>query len=150
METEDRYACLRLENQLCFPLYACAKEVVRRYRPMLDELDITYTQYITMMALWEHRSMSVKDLGALLCLDSGTLTPLLKKLEEKGFVERSRGKNDERILIVSVTDKGMELRDRALSVPGAIASCIPLSFEDASTLARILRTMMADFRKDLD
>lgn len=147
---EDRYACLRLENQLCFPLYACAKEVVRRYRPMLDELGITYTQYIAMMALWEHRSMSVKDLGALLCLDSGTLTPLLKKLEEKGFVERSRDTGDERILIVSVTDAGMELREKALSVPGAIASCIPLSFEDASTLARILRTMMADFRKDTD
>ena len=150
MAAEDRYACLRLENQLCFPLYACAKEVVRRYRPMLDELGITYTQYIAMMALWEHRSMSVKDLGALLCLDSGTLTPLLKKLEEKGFVERSRDIKDERVLIVSVTDAGMELRDKALSVPGAIASCIPLSFEDASTLARILRTMMADFRKDMD
>ena len=147
---EDRYACLRLENQLCFPLYACAKEVVRRYRPMLDELGITYTQYIAMMALWEHRSMSVKDLGALLCLDSGTLTPLLKKLEEKGFVERSRDIKDERVLIVSVTDAGMELREKALSVPGAIVSCIPLSLEDATTLARILRTMMADFRKDLD
>ena len=149
METEDRYACLRLENQLCFPLYACAKEVVRRYRPMLDELDITYTQYITMMALWEHRSMSVKDIGSLLCLDSGTLTPLLKKLEEKGYVERSRGKNDERILIVSVTDKGMELRDRALSVPGAIASCIPMPPEDAVVLARILRSLMSEFSKDL-
>ena len=150
MAAEDRYACLRLENQLCFPLYACAKEVVRRYRPMLDELGITYTQYIAMMALWEYRSVSVKDLGALLCLDSGTLTPLLKKLEEKGFVERSRDIKDERVLIVSVTDAGMELREKALSVPGAIASCIPLSFEDASTLARILRSMMADFRKDLD
>ena len=149
MAAEDRYACLRLENQLCFPLYACAKEVVRRYRPMLDELGITYTQYIAMMALWEHRSMSVKDLGALLCLDSGTLTPLLKKLEEKGFVERSRDIKDERVLIVSVTDAGMELRDKALSVPGAIASCIPLSFEDASTLARILRTMMSEFSKDM-
>ena len=117
---------------------------------MLDELGITYTQYIAMMALWEHHSMSVKDLGALLCLDSGTLTPLLKKLEEKGFVERSRDTGDERILIVSVTDAGMELREKALSVPGAIASCIPLSFEDASTLARILRTMMADFRNDTD
>jgi len=150
MAAEDRYACLRLENQLCFPLYACAKEVVRRYRPMLDELGITYTQYIAMMALWEHHSMSVKDLGALLCLDSGTLTPLLKKLEEKGFVERSRDIKDERVLIVTVTDSGMELREKALSVPGAIASCIPLSLEDATTLARILRTMMADFRKDLD
>ena len=116
---------------------------------MLDELDITYTQYITMMALWEHRSMSVKDIGLLLCLDSGTLTPLLKKLEEKGYVERSRGKDDERILIVSVTEKGMELRDRALSVPGAIASCIPMPPEDAVVLARILRSLMSEFSKDL-
>ncbi len=149
MESEDRYACLRLENQLCFPLYACAKEVVKRYRPMLDELDITYTQYITMMALWEHRSLSVKDIGAMVCLDSGTLTPLLKKLEDKGYVVRSRDKDDERILHVSVTEKGMQLRDRALSVPGSIATCIPLSLEDAMTLSRILRKLMADFSKDM-
>lgn len=150
MESEDRYACLRLENQLCFPLYACAKEVVKRYRPLLDELDITYTQYITMMALWEHRSLSVKDIGAMVCLDSGTLTPLLKKLEDKGYVERSRDKDDERILHVSVTEKGMQLRDRALSVPGSIATCIPLSLEDAMTLSRILRKLMADFSNDLE
>ena len=141
METDGRYDCLKLENQLCFPLYACAKEVVRRYRPLLDELGITYTQYITMMVLWEHRSMSVKDIGETVCLDSGTLTPLLKKLEEKGFVERGRSPDDERVLTVTVTEKGMGLRDRALSVPGAIASCIPLSAEDAVTLARILRDL---------
>ena len=103
METDGRYDCLKLENQLCFPLYACAKEVVRRYRPLLDELGITYTQYITMMVLWEHRSMSVKDIGETVCLDSGTLTPLLKKLEEKGFVERGRSPDDERVLTVTVT-----------------------------------------------
>lgn len=142
---EDRYACLRLENQLCFPLYACAKEVVRRYRPILDELDITYTQYIVMMALWEHRDMSVKAIGDLLYLDSGTLTPLLKKLEEKGYIVRSRSGRDERVLTVSVTDRGMELRERALSVPGRIASCIPLERRDAEDLARILGKMMASF-----
>lgn len=145
MLSEDRYACLRLENQLCFPLYACAKEVVRRYKPILDELDITYTQYITMMALWEHRSLSVKDIGAMVCLDSGTLTPLLKKLEEKGYVERSRDRDDERVLTVSVTEKGMDLRERALSVPGSVATCIPISPEEALILARILRRMMAEF-----
>lgn len=145
MLSEDRYACLRLENQLCFPLYACAKEVVRRYKPILDELDITYTQYITMMALWEHRSLSVKDIGAMICLDSGTLTPLLKKLEVKGYVERNRDRDDERVLTVSVTDKGMDLRERALSVPGSVATCIPISPEDAYVLARILRKMMEDF-----
>ncbi|MBQ7701845.1 MAG: MarR family transcriptional regulator [Candidatus Methanomethylophilaceae archaeon] len=145
MLSEDRYACLRLENQLCFPLYACAKEVVRRYKPILDELDITYTQYITMMALWEHRSLSLKDIGAMICLDSGTLTPLLKKLEEKGYVERSRDRDDERVLTVSVTEKGMDLRERALSVPGSVATCIPISPEEALILARILRRMMAEF-----
>lgn len=145
MLSEDRYACLRFENQLCFPLYACAKEVVRRYKPILDELDITYTQYITMMALWEHRSLSLKDIGAMICLDSGTLTPLLKKLEEKGYVERSRDRDDERVLTVSVTEKGMDLRERALSVPGSVATCIPISPEEALILARILRRMMAEF-----
>ncbi len=149
METEDRYACLRLDHQLCFPLYACAKEVVRRYRPMLDELGITYTQYITMMALWEHRSMSVKEIGETLCLDSGTLTPLLKKLEEKGYVKRSRCGTDERVLMVSVTPEGMDLRDRALSVPGAVFRCIPIDEEDAIDLSRILRKLMADFSKDV-
>ena len=145
MESCDRYAGLKLENQLCFPLYVCAKEVVRRYKPILDELDITYTQYITMMALWEHRSLSLKDIGAMICLDSGTLTPLLKKLEEKGYVERSRDRDDERVLTVSVTEKGMDLRERALSVPGSVATCIPISPEEALVLARILRGMMAEF-----
>lgn len=149
METEDRYACLRLDRQLCFPLYACSKEVVRRYRPMLDALGITYTQYITMMALWEHRTMSVKSIGELLCLDSGTLTPLLKKLEERGYVTRSRSGRDERVLMVSVTKEGMALREKALSVPGAVASCIPIDPEDAATLYRILRSMMEQFSKDV-
>ena len=148
MESEDRYACLKLDNQLCFPLYACAKEVVKRYRPLLNELGITYTQYIVLMALWEHRSMSVKDIGSKVCLDSGTLTPLLKKLEDKGYIVRSRDSGDERVLMVTITDRGMELREKALSVPGAVATCIPLSYEDAVTLARILRGMMADFSKD--
>jgi DNA-binding MarR family transcriptional regulator len=144
MESCDRYAGLKLENQLCFPLYVCAKEVVRRYRPLLDDLGITYTQYIALMALWEHRSLTMKELGSMLCLDSGTLTPLLKKLEEAGYVERCRDRDDERVLTVTVTEKGMELRERALSVPGEIASCIPLPMEDAMALARILKKMMAD------
>ena len=150
MESEDRYACLKLDNQLCFPLYACAKEVVKRYRPLLDELGITYTQYIVLMVLWENRSMSVKDIGAKVCLDSGTLTPLLKKLEEKGYITRSRDSGDERVLMVTITESGMELRERALSVPGAVATCIPLSYEDAVTLARILRGMMSQFSADAE
>lgn len=148
MGSEDRYACLKLDNQLCFPLYACSKEVVKRYRPLLDELGITYTQYIVLMALWEHRSMSVKDIGTKVCLDSGTLTPLLKKLEEKGYIVRSRDKGDERVLMVSITERGMDLREKALSVPGSIMTCIPLSYEDAAVLTRILRGMMAEFSRD--
>ncbi|MBP5735787.1 MAG: MarR family transcriptional regulator [Candidatus Methanomethylophilaceae archaeon] len=136
--TEDQYACLKLENQVCFPLYACAKEIVRRYRPMLDELDITYTQYIAMMVLWEQGSSSVNSLGDRLFLDSGTLSPMLKNLEAKGYVTRNRSKEDERTLIVSVTPKGMELRDRALSVPGKIATCVNLSPEKGKLLYDLL------------
>ena len=101
----EGYEQLKLENQLCFPLYAAAKEVVRKYKPFLDELDLTYTQYIAMMVLWEHESMNVKELGSKLYLDSGTLTPLLKKLEAKGYISRCRCKEDERNLIIQITAK---------------------------------------------
>ena len=106
----DRYDALKLENQICFPLYVCAKEIVNAYKPYLDELDLTYTQYITMMALWERKELRVKELGKCLYLDSGTLTPLLKRLEQKGYVTRRRGRADERDLIVTVTDSGEALR----------------------------------------
>ncbi|MBQ6566391.1 MAG: MarR family transcriptional regulator, partial [Treponema sp.] len=110
------YDGLLLSNQLCFPLYACSKEIVRRYKPMLDELDLTYTQYITMMVMWEKETVNVKELGERLFLDSGTLTPLLKKLETKGYISRERSEEDERNLIVRITRKGMALRDWAKSV----------------------------------
>lgn len=113
----EGYEQLKLENQLCFPLYAVAKEVVRKYKPYLDELDLTYTQYITMMALWEKESLNVKELGSMLYLDSGTLTPLLKKLEQKGYVTRCRCKEDERNLIISITEKGEALKEKAAGIP---------------------------------
>ena len=138
MPKESGYESLKLENQLCFPLYACAKEVVRRYKPFLDELDLTYTQYITMMVLWEERLMNVKELGQRLFLDSGTLTPLLKKLEQKGYLSRHRAKEDERNLMIAVTEEGMKLRERALSVPPRIAECICLSPEEAMVLYKVL------------
>ena len=94
----NKYECLKLDNQMCFPLYVCAKEVVKRYKPFLDEIDLTYTQYITMMVFWEHKEMNVKELGAYLFLDSGTLTPVLKKLEQKGYITRKRSDKDERVL----------------------------------------------------
>jgi DNA-binding MarR family transcriptional regulator len=142
---DESYEKLKLENQICFPLYVCAKEVVRRYKPFLDELGLTYTQYIAMMALWEHESLSVKDLGTLLYLDSGTLTPLLRKLEEKGLVSRARDPKDDRMVVVSATEEGMGLRDRALPVPDSMVSCISLPEEDAMELSRILKKMMGGF-----
>ena len=142
----EGYDGLKLENQLCFPLYVCAKEVVRRYKPLLDGLGLTYTQYIAMMALWERRSLSVKDLGEMLYLDSGTLTPLLKKLEEKGYVVRSRSQEDERVLDVSLTPEGEALKEKAKSVPESMMSCLSISPEDAAELARILRNLMGTLR----
>ncbi len=134
----DKYDSLKLENQLCFPLYAAAKEITRKYKPFLDKLDLTYTQYICMMVMWEHESMNVKTLGEYLYLDSGTLTPLLKKLEDKGFIERKRNDIDERNLVITITKKGMELRDLALSVPQNMGSCIQLSREESLLLYKVL------------
>ena len=138
----DKYDSLKLENQLCFPLYACAKEVVRRYKPFLDALDLTYTQYIAMMVLWEEEQLNVKELGQRLYLDSGTLTPLLKKLENKGYLTRTRSKEDERNLVIRVTSSGLQLREKALKIPEQAASCIRLSDEEQASLSRILRKML--------
>ena len=113
----EGYEQLKLENQLCFPLYAAAKEVVRKYKPLLDKLDLTYTQYIAMMVLWEIESMNVKELGSKLYLDSGTLTPILKKLETKGYISRCRCKEDERNLIIRITEAGEALKEKAASIP---------------------------------
>ena len=138
----NKYDCLKLENQICFPLYAASREVVKRYSPYLEKLDLTYTQYITMMVLWEHGSITVKDAGQLLYLDSGTLTPLFKKLEEKGLVVRARSKTDERNLIVSLTEKGEALKDQALSIPEQLTSCIPMEHSDATQLYSLLHTLL--------
>lgn len=137
---------LLLENQVCFPLYATAKEVVRSYTPLLDVLDLSYTQYIAMMVLWEEECVSVTRLGERLYLDSGTLTPLLKKLEAKGFVKRERSTEDERRLDVTATEKGMALRERALSVPVAVGSCVNLESEEAIELKRLLAKVMVNLR----
>lgn len=144
----DAYDCLKLDNQLCFPLYVCAKEVVRRYKPFLDEIDLTYTQYITMMVMWEQKELSVKELGEYLYLDSGTLTPVLKTLEKKGYIARRRSDEDERSLIVSLTESGILLRDKAVLIPGKMAKCVSLSPEDAAELYRILHTMMKKEKAD--
>ncbi len=134
----DQYDCLKIENQLCFPLYACAKEIVRKYKPLLDRLNLTYTQYITMMILWDKKETNVKDLGRSLYLDSGTLTPLLKKLEQKGYIQRRRSDVDERNLIVTITPEGEQLREEALSVPPEMAKCMDLSEAEFSQLYQLL------------
>lgn len=141
--SSKNYDGLKLENQLCFPLYACSKEVVRRYKPFLDELDLTYTQYITMMVLWEKKSMNVKELGSFLYLDSGTLTPVLKKLESKGYIVRSRSKEDERNLEIQITDEGERLKDKAVDIPAKIGKCSKLEPDEAKELYRLLYKMLS-------
>ena len=141
----DKYDAIKLENQICFPLYACAKEIVRRYKPFLDELDLTYTQYITMMVLWEEKEMNVKELGKRLYLDSGTLTPVLKRLEQKKYVVRQRDIKDERSLIVSVTKEGEMLREKAVEIPYKMAGCVALDEKDATELYRILHKILQGF-----
>lgn len=147
-ERMEKYDCLKLENQLCFPLYAVAKEVTRNYKTLLKEMDLTYTQYITMLVLWEKRELCVKDLGRYLFLDSGTMTPVLKTLEKKGYLTRNRSKKDERNLIVALTEAGMSLRDQAVDIPSKMLSTLPLSGEDERELYRILGNIMKDMRQD--
>ena len=142
------YEGLKLKNQLCFPLYACAKEVVRRYKPFLDELDLTYTQYIAMMVLWEKKKVNVKELGEALYLDSGTLTPLLKKLEAKGYIKRSRMKEDERNLLIQITKQGEELKKQAVTVPMQVGQCIQLSPEDSVQLYQLLYKLLGNLTEE--
>ena len=137
-----KYQALRLENQLCFPLYAASREVVKRYRPFLDPLGLTYTQYIAMMVFWAQKKCSVKELGEKLYLDSGTLTPVLKSLEAKGFVRRYRSSEDERVLLVELTAEGEALRDRALEVPQNVGGCIRLEENEAAELYRLLYKLL--------
>ncbi len=136
--TENRYACIRLENQLCFPLYACAKEVVRQYRKPLDELGLTYTQYLVMMVLWQYGGMTEGELGKKVHLDSGTLAPLLKRLEKQGLLIRVRLESNERKLFLSLTGKGLELREKALTVPPAMQGCLDLEPEEKLLLKKLL------------
>ncbi|MBR2639084.1 MAG: MarR family transcriptional regulator [Oscillospiraceae bacterium] len=132
------YDVLKLKNQICFPLYAASREVVKRYRPFLEELGITYTQYIAMMVFWEEKKISVKELGKKLYLDSGTLTPVLKSLEAKGFVRRYRSDEDERVLLVEITPEGEKIKEKAVSIPQKIAGCVKLEAEEAVQLYQLL------------
>ena len=145
---EDKYEVLRLKNQLCFPIYLCSKEIQRRYTPYLNELNLTYTQYVVMMYFWEHGSSNVKAIGKALLLDPSTLTPLLKKLESKGYITRNRSEQDERNLIVTLTDEGEVLRDRALDIPAKMGECLALSKEETVTLYQILYKVLHNIEKE--
>ena len=138
IQSDARCDGIRLRNQICFPLYACAKEVIRQYRRPLESLGLTYTQYIVMMVLWEQGDMTESALGHTVRLDSGTLTPLLKRLEKQGLIVRTHPESRERKLFLSLTEEGMALRDRALGVPGQMNGCIDLPTEELMQLKYLL------------
>lgn len=138
----DKYAAIRLKNQLCFPLYAVSNMITRKYKPLLDKLDLTYTQYIVMMVLWEESKVNEKFLCDALCLKSNTVTPLLHKLSEKGFIKKEKDKEDERNIVITLTEEGEKLKDKALCVPVSLAKELNLSPEDAEALYRILYKML--------
>lgn len=141
---KDRYEPIRLRNQLCFPLYAVSNKIIRNYKPLLDKLDLTYTQYIVMMVLWEEEDINEKKLGERLFLKPNTLTPLLKKLEEKGYVRMIRNRSDERNLVISLTEAGNALKDKAVDVPASIAQTIRLEPEEAMYLYSILYRILEE------
>lgn len=139
---EQKFDILTLDNQLCFPLYAASREIIKLYRPQLDALNLTYTQYIAMMVLWEKKKINSKELGRRLFLDSGTLTPVLKSLEAKGWVNRYRSADDERMLMVEITAAGEALREKALNVPQAITDRIHLNSEENAQLRKLLHKIL--------
>ena len=133
---------LLLENQVCFPLYSAANAVIRAYRPLLDALDLTYSQYLVMMVLWEQDGASVKDIGSRLHLDSGTLTPLLKRLEAKGFVERGRCEQDERVRVLKLTDSGAGLKAKAKSIPDVMKCKLTLDLDELVALKSLCEKVL--------
>ena len=138
---------LRLENQLCFPLYACAKEVVRQYRKPLEDLNLTYTQYIVMMVLWEFGAMTEGELGKKVRLDSGTLAPLLKRLEKQGLLRRIRPESNERKLLLKLTPDGEALEQKALAVPAAMGACIQMPREELLLLRELLNKALLSMER---
>ena len=141
---------LKLENQICFPLYACSKELVRRYAPLLEPYKLTYTHYIAMMVIWEKGSVTVSELGSKLFLDSGTLTPVLKKLESHGYITRERSTEDERCVMVCPTEAGWELREKLKDVPASVSCNVKLDEQEAKTLYYLLNKMISGFASGTD
>ena len=146
--TKDRYESIRLKNQLCFPLYACSKEIIRQYRKPLEKLGLTYTQYVVMMVLWEDGGMTEGDLGKRVYLDSGTLAPLLKRMEKQGVINRVRPDDNERKLFISLTPKGEAMKEQALDVPKAMNGCIDLSENELKDLKRLLDKAISGINRD--
>ena len=138
----DQYDSLNLANQLCFPLYAASRETIKLYHAQLESLNLTYTQYIALMVLWEHGTLSVRDMGKMLFLDSGTLTPVLKSMEAKGFVSRTRCTHDERVVMVSLTPEGEAMKDRALFVPEEMKKQVSLNQTETLQLYRLLYKLL--------
>lgn len=143
-ESDD---ALKLENQLSFSLYACSKELIRAYKPLLSTLNLTYTQYLAMTVLWEFGQTNSKIMGRLLYLDSGTLTPVLKALEQKGYLRRTRGQLDGRHLIVTITDEGYRLKEKAAQIPVDAAQLMGLSQEERAQLSALLAKLLANLSK---
>lgn len=142
MDEKTTSEALRLDNQLCFPLYAAARRVVSLYTPYLKPLGLTYTQYIVFLVLWEHDGLTVGELGRRLYLDNGTLTPLLKKLEASGMIERTRDTSDERVVVITLTDAGRALEQKAVEIPLRVGSCLHLDASQAQSLYMILSQLL--------
>ena len=141
-QTTDEYPQLKLENQLCFPLYACARKVINQYNPYLKPLGITYTQYLVFLVLWEQQEATVGEICRRLFLDNGTITPLIKKMEKDGYVVRKRSEEDERVVKVSITEKGIALREGAKDIPFSVGGCLAIPGEDAAELYRLLYQLL--------
>ena len=143
----DRYECLKQENQICYPLYACAKEVVRQYRKPLEGMNLTYTQYIVMLAFWEYGGMTEKELGIRVHLDSGTLAPLLKRLEKQGYVDSMRPESNERKLYISLTEKGEALKQEAAGIPQTMSGILDLTPEETAMLRSLLNKVFKSMKE---
>ncbi|MGN7355996.1 MarR family winged helix-turn-helix transcriptional regulator [Paenibacillus sp. SAF-054] len=142
MKSKEIVPQLLLENQLCFAVYACSREITKLYQPYLDELGVTYSQYLVLMVLWEKEQCTVKELGEALFLDSGTLTPLLKRLQAAGLINRERSAQDERKVIITLTDEGLRLKDRAKNVPGAMQNDVCMNGDEFSRLLNEFRGLL--------
>ena len=138
----DYHDIMKLDNQLCFPLYAAARNMTSLYTPWLRPLGLTYTQYITFLVLWEKDGISVSEIGSRLMLDNGTLSPMLKKMEQEGYIERNRSREDDRVVISTLTEQGRDLQERAKDIPEKVAGCIDLPVEKAKQLYDLLYELL--------